>query len=47
MKSSSLKEEIFGFTTKTGTKGITVRTEYGKRRMQENYAIGKAGSRRK
>jgi len=47
MKSSSLKEGIFCFTTRTGTKGITVRTEYGKRRMQEYYAVGKAGFRRK
>jgi len=46
MKSSSLKKEIFCFTTKTGIKGITVRTEYGKS-MQENYATGTAGCRRK
>jgi hypothetical protein len=47
MKSGSLTKEFFCFTTKTGITGITMRTEYGKRRMQENYATGKAGCRRK
>jgi len=46
MKSSSLTKEIFCFTTKTGIKGITVRTEYGKS-TQENCARGTEGCRRK
>jgi len=37
MKSSSLKKDFFCFTTKTGIKGIAVRTEYEKRRMQETW----------
>jgi len=46
MKSSSMTKKIFCFTTETGIKGITVRTEYEKS-MQGNYETETVGCRRK